>query len=77
MGKLEIEKEPREIVEEAIEKILDKHNVKGISELVDKIGFSSLLDQIEEEAYRIYRIEEKRAVRNYLEKNFGKRLIIV
>jgi hypothetical protein len=57
------------IIEEAESSIAKKYNVKSLRDVIAKIGFSNAVNELEEEAFRIYRDYEKKAVEEY----FGSR----
>jgi len=57
----------RRILERALNNLLREYKVNNIKELVRKIGFSRLIIELEKEAHNIYRDEERRAIKNYLQ----------
>lgn len=65
MGKLQIP-EIRKIVEEAIEAILRRKKKESIKELFLTESFSNVINEIEEEADKLYRMYEKEAIKRYL-----------
>ncbi len=69
MGKLNI-KSVDEIIEEAVKSFLKKKQAESLSDVLSKESFSDVINEIEEEAERIYREEEEEAVIEYL-KNKG------
>lgn len=55
-----------EILKQALERLLEKYKVSSESELKDKLDASTLIVELEREADKIYREEERKAVRDYL-----------
>ncbi len=56
-----------EILEDGIKKLLTENKVQSLCELIEKIGFSAVLINIEAKAYEIYRERERSAVKEVLE----------
>jgi hypothetical protein len=67
MPKLELP-EVEKIVEEAINNVLKKHQKKEFKELLTSENFSYIVNEIEEEAEKIYKNYEKKAVEKYIER---------
>jgi hypothetical protein len=64
MDKLNIP-EIDKIIEEAENNLIKKYNSRDLRDLLMKRGFSDTVNELEEEAFRIYRDLEKRAVVEY------------
>jgi len=75
MGRLKLPDTNR-IIEEAINNIINKYNVRNLRELLENKNFSDVINELEEEAFRRYSYYEKKAVEEYFkEKSFlGKAL---
>lgn len=54
------------IINEAITNVIGKHQKNGLRELLISKNFSDVINEIEEEANRIYRIYERKAIERYL-----------
>ncbi len=65
MSKLEIPK-VEAIINEAIEEVLKRYNQSSIKDLLKVKSFSDVINEIEGEAERLYKIYEKKAVKKYL-----------
>ena len=67
MGKINIPSTEK-ILEEAFNQVLHKYGKNSFKELINIISLSKVINEIEEEAYNLYKRYERDAIKEYVEK---------